>query len=94
MGIQARTHFTRDPTHHTTGTMELRRAALGIAGIALCFISSGCGNARTDQPTAVPAPPVTTSPPAAPDHVHQCPACKQVVPADAKYCLRCGSRLR
>ena len=60
--------------------------------VLLAITLGGCGGpARSDQPS--PATPAPASTPATTTET-TCPVCKQSVPVDAKYCRKCGSRLK
>jgi hypothetical protein len=57
----------------------------------------GCGAQRTATSAPPDAAPTTTpaTPPAATPPAEQtCPVCGHKVPAEAKYCRMCGSRLK
>lgn len=61
----------------------------GLLIVVLAGLLGGCGGDR-DAPAATT--PGSTTPPATPAQ-RTCPVCKQPVPAEAKYCRACGSRL-
>ncbi|MBA3700563.1 MAG: zinc ribbon domain-containing protein [Planctomycetes bacterium] len=64
-----------------------------IIFIVLAVLLGGCGESRTDAPANPPST-APVPPPASNPAAQTCPVCKHPVPAEAKYCLTCGSRLK
>lgn len=72
--------------------MRIRNLAVSLWLCTAIVGISGCGGQPVEAPGATP--PAATPPAATEGQTRSCPVCKQSVPADAKYCRRCGSRLR